>query len=261
MISKAMMNCDIINLQMFKLINTLIIHSDYTRMSTLIDLAFNKDYLLFLNEVLDTSDNYNDFFKGLNKDIDTEPINIINGCLFVVKELDPLIKLIKQKNYNVNTGPQSLRGQINSISSSLSVLDMDYRDSLYNHHSHHVLSGNLHSSQRLNKNKFFYNNIHMNLGGVRWYSTSTKNIKIFNRIAESLPNKNNDTSNSENSVSIINPDTEDIITVVHGNAVILAPDSKNKITVVARMSYNNASTMKQKNIKREWGQSRYISLN
>ena len=83
-----------------------------------------------------------------------------------------LIISIKNRNYNINAGPQAHRGRVNSINNKLSRLDMEYRKSLYNHNNYHVSTG---SVRRLNKKKFSFNNIHMNIGSVRWSTTFSGN--------------------------------------------------------------------------------------
>ncbi len=237
------------NTQIFALINKLIYSTDVGSMALLTDLALKRDYKGFTSKILSSVNNYNTLVKYLNSDI-VDSVSIINGCLYMVKDLENFILNVRNYRYNINTGPQAVRGHINSINNSLSMLDMEYRKSLYNHNNYHISSGIIDNRLRLNRDKFSFNNIHMNIGGVRWYSTTTKNMKNFNRIVD-----RHETSNTENNVSVINPDTEGIITVVHENAVIPVPDNKKKITVVARMSYNNANTMKQKILKDNKGKA------
>lgn len=76
--------------------------------------------------------------------------------------------LRKNYNVNVNTGPQSLRGEVNSMNNSLSILDMQYRDCLYNHNDYH---SKLCNRPKLQRSLFSFKNIHMNLAGVRFCST------------------------------------------------------------------------------------------
>ena len=86
-----------------------------------------------------------------------------------------LIISIKNRNYNINAGPQAHRGRVNSINNKLSILDMEYRKSLYNHNNYHVSTGSVSPKLRLNKDKFSFNNIHMNIGSVRWSTTFSGN--------------------------------------------------------------------------------------
>ena len=163
----------ITNTEIYRLINRLVIAIGINSMSKLVDLALKKEHEAFIKEILGSLDNYSRLVRDLKDDRNIEPISIINSCLFVVKDIEKFIIHIRDNNYNINQGPQPLRGQINSINNSLSILDMEYRKSLYNHNNHHVNSGNLASRLKLNKEKFSFNNVHMNLGGVRWVSTST----------------------------------------------------------------------------------------
>ena len=86
-----------------------------------------------------------------------------------------LIISIKNRNYNINAGPQAHRGRVNSINNKLSILDMEYRKNLYNHNNYHVSTGSVSPRLRLNKEKFSFNNIHMNIGSVRWSTTFSGN--------------------------------------------------------------------------------------
>jgi hypothetical protein len=91
--------------------------------------------------------------------------------LFVVKDKEALLKSISDKGYNINQGPQQWRGQINSMSSFLNYLDIDYRKSLYNHSKLHYSKGNLDSSwkdETLTKKHFTFRNINQILGNVKW---------------------------------------------------------------------------------------------
>jgi hypothetical protein len=164
------------NVEVFKLINRLILLVNVDNMSYLTSLALDKEYKVFVKEVLSTLDDYRSLVKDLDNEVNIKPLSIINGCLFVVEDIKKLVESIRKYNYNINTGPQPLRGQVNSINNSLSILDMEYRKSLYNHNNYHVIKGNLYSGLKLNRDKFSFNNIHMNLGGIKWYSTKI-NVK------------------------------------------------------------------------------------
>ncbi len=158
----------------FKLINKLIYTTDYNNMGYLFKLAQERKNMLFINEIFKSVNNYQSLVDKLTEEQENPSISIINSCLFVVEDLDKLIKTIKDNNnINVNAGPQPLRGQVNSINSFLSLLDLDYRNSLYNHNNYHSSSGYTHSNLKLDRNKFSFNNVHMNLGRTRWYSTTT----------------------------------------------------------------------------------------
>lgn len=150
-----------------KLIIRLVIHTDTSSMSQLVDLALKKDHVVFAQQVLGSLDNYHIIDKVFSLDKNIEPISIINGCAFIVKDLEKFILCVRDSNYNLNAGPQALRGQVNSINSSLSILDMEYRKSLYNHNNYHSNIGYFAGPPKINRDIFSFNNIHMNLGGVR----------------------------------------------------------------------------------------------
>lgn len=154
-------------------VNKLILISSSEEMSAIIESAYKKEYVRFINKVLSNKEGNNLLEESSQDSLMQEetPINMINGNLFVVKNIKLLIDNIKKKGYIVNGGPQAWRDQINSISSFLSCLDYDFRNSLYNHNRYHVHHENIESKLLLDKNKFSFNNIHMNLGKVRWYST------------------------------------------------------------------------------------------
>lgn len=83
------------------------------------------------------------------------------------------------------SSPQKLRGSINSIASSLSLLDSDFRYSLYTHNYYHSKSLNRSGSnprfiKKLGESKFSFTNIHLNLGLVRYSSTkASKDIRTL----------------------------------------------------------------------------------
>ena len=54
----------------------------------------------------------------------------------------------------------------------LTIYDVDFRNSLYRHNQYHVKNGTIDSKYSLTKSHFSYRNIHQNISGVRWYSTS-----------------------------------------------------------------------------------------
>lgn len=195
-------------IEVFRLINKLVMHADICTMSQLVDIALKKDYKSFAWKILGSSlNNYNkNKVFSINRDI--ERLSIINGCVFIVKDLEKFILSVRDNNYNLNAGPQPLRGQVNSINNFLSMLDMEYRKSLYNHNNYHSNSGYSGAyTLKLSRDKFSFNNIHMNIGGVRWYSTkvisktslkstntltSKKSVRdesyIFNQLGEFLNN-------------------------------------------------------------------------
>ena len=75
-----------------------------------------------------------------------------------------MLKHVVDKGFVISQGPQKWRGQLNSMHSFLGGLDMDYRESLYNHHRGY-LDSDLYS--RLDRKHFRFSNIHKNIGIVK----------------------------------------------------------------------------------------------
>ena len=134
--------------------------------ATLIDLAVKRDYLGFLNVIYNNT--FNDMFKQVIQDDPLGKVPIVNSCLFIVNNLSKFLSNIRGKGYNINGGPQRYRSQTNSLNSFLSDLDLDFRESLYNHNNYHVNRGTIRENERLPREKFTYSNIHINIGNVRW---------------------------------------------------------------------------------------------
>lgn len=153
--------------EIFKLINRLIMLVNLDSISKLTCLAITKNYKIFVKEILGSLDGYPTLVKYLDDDDNDKSLSIINGCIFVVEDIEKFIEAIKKHNYNINTGPQKHRGQVNSMNNNLSMLDMEYRKSLYNHNNYHAVRGNISSMFKLNRQKFSFNNIHMNLGETK----------------------------------------------------------------------------------------------
>jgi len=136
----------------------------------LLDSSFNKDYYEYSKII------YNNLCS--NKFIDNKIIfnndikftNSFNRMLFVVQDKETLLKNIFDNGYIINQGPIYHRGQINSLSSFLSHLDVDYRNSLYNHSILHYSKGNILATfkdETLTKEHFSFRNIHQNLGNIK----------------------------------------------------------------------------------------------
>ena len=157
---------------LYLLINVLTYVADYDITCDLIDLAIKKNYKDFSAKIFNHKDIYNPLNRTFRFNIDNinekENINIINGCLFVVDNLNEFINKIKNRGYIINAGPQKWRGQVNSMSNFLTCLDIDFRYSLYKHNQYHVINNGLDVKYSLTKSKFSYRNIHQNIGGVRW---------------------------------------------------------------------------------------------
>ena len=158
----------------FKFINKLTVGYDYDLMGKIIDICKKKDYISFIKEILNSHEHYNrivDKIKGLEID---RSISLINGCLFVVEDLDMFIKSLSVLSISANGGPQSKIAETSALNNFLDCLDIDFRRALYNHNKHHVDVGNIDKRLALPWGKFSYRNIHMKIGSVRYYSTKKK---------------------------------------------------------------------------------------
>lgn len=162
----------------------------------LLNLMLDKDYETFINTILGNLVD-SKVIKDLNKK-DTEPLNLLNNSLFLVNNIKLLRSNLIDQGFKITEGPKPWRGQVNSMNSLLTILDMEFRNSLFNHNQYHVKCGDVDIKYALPKSKFTFRNIHMNLGNIRWYSTKTKvskdllSSKLLDRI-----NKNSFRSDSE----------------------------------------------------------------
>lgn len=160
--------------EIFRYINKLnYATNDYNEMANFLYTAHIKNYDKFVQLILPSE--YEDLKDRLAEPL-SQDINIINSLLFVVNDINKFISTINEtKILSVNEGSQKWRGQVNSMNSLLATLDNDYRNSLYNHNRYHVrYNTNLGYKHELDRSKFSFRNIHMNLGNVRWYSSSRK---------------------------------------------------------------------------------------
>ena len=133
--------------------------SSYETIYDIINLAYNKDhkhYDVLFNKIKNSS-------RAIGGISDKLP-NLIDGCLFIVEDLDLFINNLKNKNSLTNCGPQSLRGKVNSINSFLSCLDLDFRSSLYFHNDYHIKAGNIDARSFLSRDRLSFKNIHINIG-------------------------------------------------------------------------------------------------
>lgn len=161
---------DLFNIDAFiNLLNQLIYIGSLDDICYIIDKSVKKDFDSLIRFIL-----YG--FPISDTLIKYKENNILNSSLYVVKDLQLFIENIIKCGYTVNEGPQKWRGQINSISSFLSVLDCDFRESLYNHYQYHksirALDPKIYSP--LKPRSFSFNTIHQNMGSVRWYSVSSR---------------------------------------------------------------------------------------
>lgn len=137
--------------------------------------AFTKQY----SEFFDTAfSNINYDYSFFNENSETMNINLLNNCLFVVKDLEKFLidfnkaltsfnkELKKSSDISLNQGPQAWRGQINSMQNFLNLFDYDFRKSLYHQALYHKnVNFNI---ETLSQRNYSFENIHMNIGNVKW---------------------------------------------------------------------------------------------
>ena len=151
---------------------------DNNKMSRLIEQALQKNLKGFLNEI---TDNYFKTVENrLKHDTANNNFNMINRCIFVIRDLDSLLTFLRNNRLDVIAGPKNLRDCINSLTSCLSLFDSDFRYALYTHNLYHSsqssfsqdpsLGASYIGVKKLGISKFSFKNIHMNLGNARYYS-------------------------------------------------------------------------------------------
>lgn len=103
--------------------------------------------------------------------------NYLSRCMFIVEDLDGFIKCIKsiihKKGISVNQGSNKWRGQLNSLDNKLMTIDLDFINSIKRHINNHV---NINHERYIKPHKLSYNNVHINIGQVRWHSTVNNRI-------------------------------------------------------------------------------------
>ena len=158
-------------------VKTNILVSDIDKMCDLIELASKRLVGTFLRKLTFNSLGY--LKPSLYEEFENKHYNILNRCIFITKDLNLLLSTLKSRNKDliINAGPQSSRGFLNSLTSSLALFDSDFRYALYTHNNFHanqqldyIIPNQTKKVKKLGVNKFSFNNIHMNLGNVRFYS-------------------------------------------------------------------------------------------
>lgn len=136
-------------------------------MSDLLDLAYKggENNIPFLNE-LTTLNVTETALTDTNTNI--LKTKLLNNCIFIVKDLEEFKKIVQEKHPNVNQGNQKWRGQISTMSNLLVCVDQDFRSSLYQYNQYHLNKKNLSPNLALTIRNFSFDNIHRNLGNVKW---------------------------------------------------------------------------------------------
>ena len=184
--------------EIIRLINKLNYFTYCNQMVDIIKAANSKNYgdfvKLILPTVYDSYDHLKDTLENAKPDI-----NIINSLVFVVRDINEFVKKVRDKGFNFNEGGQKWRGQVDSMNAFLNSMDTDYRTSLFNHNNYHVINGLVSRKFDLDKSKFSFRNIHMNIGNVRWYSTKKKSnyTVLSKKLIDRLEIKNSFKSESE----------------------------------------------------------------
>lgn len=158
----------------------MVILNDDDILSKTMYYAYRKDSLQFFFNILSRLD-YD--FGTLKANSASKNFFILKYCLFAVKDLDLFLKnfknICKQNNVelNISKGPQKWRGYVNSISSFISCLDIDYLNSLYDQICYHKDCGNLDAdfssgyldhNFRLSRKNYSYRNVHINLDNIKY---------------------------------------------------------------------------------------------
>lgn len=150
----------------------------FVELSELALMDINSEYYKFLRQVLNLSQEFNinnvdhklEDIKRFNDDV-SSCYKPLDNSLVVCSDLQLLLSEFKKAGVTINQGPQSKRGEVSALQNSLVTIDTDYRSSLYFHHRHHCSSKI--RSDLIHRSGFSFKNIHMNLGSVRWLSTTT----------------------------------------------------------------------------------------
>lgn len=139
---------------------------DTATIMELLDLILKKDYNKFIL-TMTTTDSTPENVEWVNKIISYshKDIYLLEDCLFVVKDLDLVLKNLKEKKYTVTKG-RRYSGTLNSMTTFLSSIDLGYRNDLYKYH-HFLISCEIMSHKdRLNRSKFSFTNIHRRIGNI-----------------------------------------------------------------------------------------------
>src|SRR5690606_32458820 len=137
-----------------------------------IDYSYKKEYVNYLKLI----------YPEVNKDIPLNEkflYNSLHRMIFVTFNLKEFRDKIKSYGYSISGGPQSGRGEVNTMNNLLSLIDLEFRDSLYKNYCYHKNNedGRYSFNYTLKRSHFNFQNIHCRLGGVRY----THNISNRNK--------------------------------------------------------------------------------
>ena len=153
----------------------------------LMSLDINSKYydiIYTIYKQYDSFINYSNYIKEEDKKCWSmdNTYNLIDNSLIVCSDLTELLNKFNILNLTINQGPQSRRGEVSFINNYLSHLDIDFRNALFYHYRHHYNNNNKtnYGMPIIPKGKFSFRNIHMKLGTVRWFNSTSifKNVYI-----------------------------------------------------------------------------------
>jgi len=152
---------------------------NYEEMTELIKLLMaNNPYGVITNLNINISkDLDNDISILDNLNIDYIYNNLMR-FVFIVSDLKDFTDQVKKTlDHEVNLGPQKERGSASYLSYTLSNIDRGFRNSMFNHNrayiDHMVHDRDIRDKSYLGKSCFSFKNIHMNMGNVRFYSSTS----------------------------------------------------------------------------------------
>ena len=159
-----------------KISNQLVV-TDYNNMSNIINNVLSKDFCKVLNLLLKgcnpnrlySTDNVHNSFTSKQVKL----YNHLYRFIFIVSNLEHFIDNIKTNvDKDINQGPRSKRGKISLMNNVIINVDRGFRSSMINHNRHYLeFNPDLPQSVHIPKHRFSFNNIHCNLGNIKWYST------------------------------------------------------------------------------------------
>jgi len=167
-----------------------LIEAEISTLQENILILLGRDSSNFLNNLINISGyvnnnalvEYEKMFKGNMYRI----FNPMSRFIYIVSDLKSFTNGIQKINCfnalkSVNSGSQQFRGSTSHLNNILSRLDKDFRDSMYKHNLNFL------GNNALKKSKFSFNNVHINLGNSRWYST-TGIVRFYSNIHSSNNN-------------------------------------------------------------------------
>lgn len=89
--------------------------------------------------------------------------------------------------YDVNKGPKSFRDKPNSLNSFINCVDENYRSNLYKYRIKLINAGVMPHKVKLSRSRYSFNNVHINIGNARWYSTTNNSHLVLDE--KSLKNR------------------------------------------------------------------------